>query len=267
MPEGDTIHRHAAALDRDLSGRVIEHLELRDTGPVNELVGARLTSVRAHGKHLLVHLDGDWSLRVHLGMKGRWRRLAPGGRPPPRPTVLIRAGGRAWACVRAYQAELVRTPGLRSHPRLARLGPDILGRPPRIAAIVERARLPAHASREIADVLLDQRVVAGIGNVYKSEVLFLHRIHPRTRLGDLTDGDLAGLLDTTARLMRRNLKTRGRTTVPLRRRPTPSSPRLWVYDRAGEPCLDCGTPVERMVQGDLARRTFFCPGCQGRGDG
>ena len=128
--------------------------------------------------------------------------------------------------------------------------------------MVKRARLPGHAEREIGDVLLDQRVAAGIGNVYKSEVLFEVRVHPRTKVGELSDAQLTGIFETAARLMRLNLLTRRRTTVPLRRRGQPSSQRLWVYMRAGKPCLECGTPIERFLQGDMARSTYFCPHCQ-----
>jgi endonuclease-8 len=262
MPEGDTIHRLASAMGRDLTGRRLEHLELQHLGTVSELRGARVEQVAAQGKHLLVHLEGDWSLRVHLGMKGRWRRLGPGRPPPGLPTVLIQAGGRQWACVRAYQAELVRTGRLRTHPRLARLGPDLLADEPDIDGAVRRARLPAHAHREIGDALLDQRIAAGIGNVYKSEVLFVRRVHPRTALRALSDDELRGLFAESARLMGANLKTIWRTSVPLQRRPEPGSPRLWVYDRGGKPCLECGGKIERIVQGDLARSTYFCPECQ-----
>lgn len=262
MPEGDTIHRHAATLDRDLAGKAVEHLELQAVGPVAELVGAEVAGVAAVGKHLLVHIEGGWSVRVHLGMKGRWRRIPAGAHPQTRPTVLIRAGGRTWACVRAYHAELVRTAALRTHPRLARLGPDILEDPPRIAAMVARAQLPAHGDREIGDLLLDQRVAAGIGNVYRSEVLFVRGVHPRTPSRSLASRDLAGLFEAAAELMRANLGAGARATVPLQRRPTASSPRFWVYDRAGKPCLECGAAIERLVQGDLARSTYYCPVCQ-----
>jgi endonuclease-8 len=267
MPEGDTIHRFANAIGRDLTGRRLEHLELHDLGTVTELRGARVEQVAARGKHLLVHLEGDWSLRVHLGMKGRWRRIGAGRPPPGRPTVLIQAGGRQWACVRAYQAELVRTGRLKTHPRLARLGPDLLADPPEIDAAVRRAQLPAHARREIGDALLDQRIASGIGNVYKSEVLFVRRIHPRTPVASISDEQLRGLFDEVARLMSANLRTIRRTSVPLQRRTEPASPRLWVYDRAGNPCLECGTKIERIVQGDLARSTYFCPECQSAGFG
>jgi endonuclease-8 len=229
---------------------------------VRELKGARVDEVSALGKHLLIHFQGDWSLRVHLGMKGRWRRLGPGRPFAGRPTVLIQAGGRSWACVHAYRAELVRTRQLKVHPRLARLGPDLLADEPAIGEAVARAQLPAHADREIGDVLLDQRVASGVGNVYKSEVLFLCGIHPRTPVRALDAEALTAVYQRAAGLMRENLATRGRTTVPLKRRPTPGSPRLWVYERDGRPCLECAGVVERIVQGDLARSTYFCPRCQ-----
>lgn len=120
----------------------------------------------------------------------------------------------------------------------------------------------AYGDREIGDVLMDQRVAAGIGNVYKSEVLFECRVHPRTRVHELSDEKLTGLFERAAQLMRLNLLTRRRTSVPLRRRATPSSQRLWVYMRNGKECLDCGTAIERFMQGDMNRSTYFCPQCQ-----
>ena len=128
--------------------------------------------------------------------------------------------------------------------------------------MVERATHPAHAGREIADLLLDQRIASGIGNVYKSEVLFLERLHPRTRVGAIDADRLRHLCEEAARLLRFNLRTRRRTTVPTRRRPYPTSPRLWVYERAGDPCLECGTKILRFTQGDMARGTWWCPTCQ-----
>jgi endonuclease-8 len=109
---------------------------------------------------------------------------------------------------------------------------------------------------------MDQRIAAGIGNVYKSEVLFECRVHPRTNMQHITADRVRELYERAAALMRLNLLTRRRTAVPLRRRPTPSSQRLWVYGRAGRPCLDCGTTIERFMQGDMNRSTYFCPACQ-----
>jgi endonuclease-8 len=265
MPEGDTIHRIARALDRDLTGQKLVRLAVRDLGLIRELAGKQVLSSRAHGKHLLLAIEGDWTLRVHLGMHGRWRRFPASVSPPPNHTALLEAADLVWVCYRAYRAELVRTRSIRSHPTLSRLGPDLLAPAPDFDAMVSRSMMPGHGGREIAELLLDQRVAAGIGNVYKSEVLFLERVDPRTRVSDLDTSTLRALFATAARLMTRNLGTRRRESVPLRRRPQPNSARLHVYGRNGKPCLECGTPIERIMQGDMARSTYFCPRCQNRG--
>ena len=242
MPEGDTVHRVARVLAAELTGQTLSEIKLHDRGEVPELAGCTIESVEAAGKHLLVDFSGDWTLRVHLGMHGRWlrkhvREPRPGGllendaspqerdgyapetdagsanssaicatedtpwrrpvrsggrgfvlqQPPKDWTVIITTGEIAYVCRRSYRAELVRTSALHAHPRLARLGPDLLADPPRIDDMVRRARLPGHAEREIGDVLLDQRVASGIGNVYKSEVLFEVRVHPCTKVRELSD--------------------------------------------------------------------------------
>jgi endonuclease VIII len=262
MPEGDTVHRNAAVLRREVEGRVLARLVVRDRGDVAELKGRRIEQVEAVGKHLLVHIESGWTLRVHLGMHGKWSRRHVREAMPRDMTVMLVVDETSYICERAYTAELLRTTAVRTHPRLSRLGPDLLAEPPDIAEAVRRARVPAQAGREIGDVLLDQRIAAGIGNVYKSEVLFECRIHPRTRVGALSPDQLEALFMKAAELMRLNLLTRRRTAVPLRRRPQPSSQRLWVYGRAGRPCLDCGTRIERFMQGDLSRSTYYCPQCQ-----
>lgn len=262
MPEGDTVHRTARILREELPGRTIDRLELRQLGVVRELEGRAVEAVEAVGKHVLVRIESGWTLRVHLGMHGRWRALHARQPRPAAATAVIVVGDSAFICDRAYRAELIRTRAVRTHPKLARLGPDLLAEPPRIDEAVRRARLPAHADREIADVLLDQRVAAGIGNVYKSEVLFECRIDPRTCVRDIGTETLHTLFAEAARLMRLNLLTRRRESVPIRRRPQPSSVRLWVYGRKGKPCLDCGTAIDRFLQGDMARSTYYCPRCQ-----
>ena len=262
MPEGDTIRRVATVLGREVTGRAVARLELRDRGEVRELAGRRIDGVEPRGKQMLVHFEGGWTLRVHLGMHGRWTRRHLRQPRPRGATVVLAVGDTAYVCDRAYRAELIRTSALRTHPALARLGPDLLADPPDLDNAVRRATRPAHAGREIADVLLDQRIAAGIGNVYKSEVLFEEGVHPRTRVGDLSPEQVRGLYETAARLMRLNLVTRRRTSVPIRRRPQPSSQRLWVYGRGGKACLDCATTIERFLQGDMARSTYFCPACQ-----
>lgn len=263
MPEGDTIRRITRVLAAELPGRILDRLELRDRGEVTELAGRRILGVEARGKHMFVHLEGGWSLRAHLGMNGRWvKRHVGEARPARGATALLVVGDALYACERAYAVETVRTKALRTHPRLARLGPDLLADPPPVTEATTRARHPAYGDREIGNLLLDQRVAAGIGNVYKSEVLFECRVHPRTRVRQLEPAELEHLFERAASLMRANLPTRRRTTVPLRRRPMPSSGRLWVYGREGKPCRDCGTPIRRFLQGDMGRSTYHCPSCQ-----
>jgi len=267
MPEGDTLHRIAARIGPALADRAVARLALADRGDVEEADGWRVDGVRAVGKHLLIGFDSGWTLRTHLGMNGRVFVVAEGRRAPRSPTFLLRVatgseGGATVACARAYRAELIRTADVPRHARLARLGPDLLADPPDLDAVLARALAPAHGAREIADVLLDQRIGSGIGNVYKSEVLFMERVHPRTSMGSLAPDDVRRVYARAAELLRRNLRTRRRTTVPTRRRPYPSSPRLWVYERGGEPCLECGTRIVRLTQGDMARGTWMCPSCQ-----
>lgn len=262
MPEGDSIHRVARALDRQLVGSRLERIETNDQGEIRELAGHLVESAVAIGKHLLIGIEGGWTLRVHLGMHGRWRRYATASPVPSGFTALLVAEEFAWACYRAYRCEFVRTVALRTHPRLARLGPDLLASEPDFDAMVVRAGIPANGHREIADVLLDQRIASGIGNVYKSEILFAARINPRSLVRDLDITTLRALFEAASTLMRRNLLTRRRESVPLRRRPQPNSDRLHVYGRGGKPCLDCGTKIVRIVQGDMARSTYFCPRCQ-----
>jgi endonuclease-8 len=264
VPEGDNVLRSATVLGRELTGRTLTRLELHDHGEVRELAGLPIRAVEAIGKHLLVHIGQDWTLRVHLGMHGGWVRRHVREGKPPRWTVNLVTDDVAYICKRAYRAELLRTRALRTHPRLGRLGPDLLAEPPDIDEMVRRALLPGHASREIGDVLLDQRIAAGIGNIYKSEVLFECRVHPLAPVGTLGRERLEQLYLTAARLMRLNLLIRRHRAVPIRRREQPTTQRLWVYMRHGEPCLDCRTPIVRFLQGDHARSTYFCPTCQPR---
>ena len=262
MPEGDTIHRIARVLGRELTGHTIDRLILHDRGDIEELAGKRIEKIEAIGKHMLVSFDAPWVLRVHLGMHGSWRRLHVREKAPRDPTVRIEAGEAAYVCQRAYRAEMIRSAALRSNPRLARLGPDLLNEPPDIDAAVRRAIQPGNAGREIGDLIMDQRIASGVGNVYKSEVLFECRVHPRTIMQRLSPDDVRAIYEKAAHLMRLNLLTRRRTSIPLKRRPEASSQKLWVYRRSGKPCLDCGTVIERILQGDMGRSTYFCPNCQ-----
>ena len=261
MPEGDTIHRIARRMGKDLEGRAVASLSVRGVGRVPELSGAGIRAVEARGKHLLVHFEPGWTLRVHLGMKGRWRRT-PARSPSEgiRTSVHLSTDRVSWTCGRAYQAELIRTTHLAAHPRLSRLGPDLLAPAPDIERMVRRASFPGHRARPIAVTLMDQTVSSGLGNVYKSEVLFLEGIRPMTRTGSLATDQLNRIFRTAHRLMKENLSGKRRETVPLALRSSPASPHLWVYGRAGDPCLRCGHQVSRIVQ--EGRSTYYCPECQ-----
>ncbi|NNM33363.1 MAG: hypothetical protein HKO53_09870 [Gemmatimonadetes bacterium] len=261
MPEGDTIHKIARRMGRDLEGRAVTTLSVQGVGAVPELAGAPVRRVEARGKHLLVHFEPGWTLRVHLGMKGRWRRSpARSGTARGQSSVHLSTERVAWTCGRAYQAELIRTTHLAAHPRLSRLGPDLLAEQPDTRGMVRRASFQGYGERPVALTIMDQAVASGLGNVYKSEVLFLEGVRPTAPTASVGERTLHKIFLTAQRLMKDNLKRSRRETVPLALRPTPASPRLWVYGRGGDPCLRCGAAVRRIVQD--GRSTYFCPDCQ-----
>lgn len=272
MPEGDTVHKIARALRERLEGRAIAALWLREPGPLPALAGAHVREVAALGKHLLVALapragGPDAVLHVHLGMHGRWLRVEPGAPHGFEERLRIALEDDAFSCLRAPVAELLRRGDLPAHPVLSRLGPDLAAEEaPDLAAIVARAR--RRAPPTAADLLLDQTVACGLGNVYKSELLFLERVAPRTATAALPDRRIAALYARGRELLRANLGGWRRTTTRVVRAGEPEPlglPRLWVYGRAGQPCLRCGAPIAVDRHGDLGRATFWCPRCQGGG--
>jgi endonuclease-8 len=243
MPEGDTIHRTARALHA-LVGQPVSveaiHPRARATGVAERLDGRTLHAVEARGKNLLLRFDGGLVLRSHLGMTGRWRVLS-GSAPVP---------GRPWLVLRGAREQAV----LRGGARLelgarvtARLGPDVLADEPDLERMIANLR-SADRTRDIGDLLLDQRLVGGIGNIWRSEALWDGRVDPWIPAGELTDAQLAAVLTAATRLMRES--TEG---APGQRR---------VYRRAGRPCPRCGVPVSARPQGDGARMVYWCPGCQ-----
>jgi endonuclease-8 len=268
VPEGDTVHKIARALRPRLEGEPLARLWLREHGEVTALAAARVREVAALGKHLLVALaprDGasDVVLHVHLGMHGRWRRAEPGAAPGGGERLRIETEKDGFACLGAPVTELLRRAELAAHPALARLGPDLLGEWLDLERVVARAR--RRDPRSVADLLLDQTVACGLGNVYKSELLFLERLPPRASPRALDDQRLRRLYARARELLLANLGGWWRTTTrPVRAgEPWPAGmPRLWVYGRNGEPCLRCGALLAVERQGDLARATYWCPRCQ-----
>jgi endonuclease VIII len=245
MPKGDALHRTARRL-QVLAGERVEvetpHPRAATKGLAEQLDGRRLESVEAVGKNLLLHFEGGLVLRSHLRMNGRWRVERRGARRSGLPWLVLRGA--------EHEAVLWNGPVLELGPeggRLAQLGPDILATPPDLDAMIARLRAAPQA-RDVGDALLDQRLVAGIGNMWRSEALWLARISPWRTLADVTDDELREILEASASLMRGRLDG----ARPLRH----------VYRRAGRACRRCGAVIRSQPQGENARTAFWCPGCQ-----
>lgn len=254
MPEGDTLHRTAARLRPALVGAELRRFDApRLTGPRPRL-GESIVAVEAVGKHLMVRFGGGVVLQTHLRMTGSWHLYAPGERwrkPAHLARVVIEVPEAVAVC---FSAPVVRTHlGEREATEaVAHLGPDLC----RADADLDEAAARMAAvdpETEIGVVLLDQRVAAGIGNVYKSEVLWALRVDPFAHVGSLDETLRRDLIETAARLLRANLTTTRRTTVP---------GGLAVYGRTRRPCRRCGTPIRARRQGEQARTTYWCPRCQ-----
>jgi endonuclease-8 len=244
VPEGDTLHRAARRL-QVLVGQRLEveapHPRAQATEVAPRIDGRVLESVEAIGKNLLLRFEGGIVVRSHLRMTGRWS---------VRPRDEARAG-RPWLVLRGEEAEgvLWNGPVLELHARaIARIGPDILERPPRIDAMLARIR-HADPTRTLGETLLDQTLVAGIGNMWMAETLWQARLSPWERLSNLTRADRLRALETAAALMRASVD---------------AGPELKknVHGRAGRACPRCGTPIRSWGQGDANRMTYWCPTCQ-----
>ena len=273
MPEGDTLYRTAAGLRPYLIGRTVSAASARQPGPqAARLVGTTVTAVEALGKNLLLRFDSGLELRTHLGMHGSWHRYRPGERwrrPPARARIVIEVPGSVVVCFDAPTVELFEARAQTVHRSLSRLGPDLLADVVDADEARRRLRDPARAGMTIAEALIDQRALAGVGNVYKSEVLFIERVSPFVAVRAVDDETLGRLIDTATRLLRANALRRGggaaRITTEGHR--SADGP-LWVYGRGGRPCRRCGTPIRSVTQGvELPRLTYWCPRCQGAAEG
>ena len=274
MPEGDTIYRSARALSRAIGGKVVTGFEtalapLASVDDNTPVAGRTVENVEANGKWLLIHFSGDLILVTHMLMSGSWHIYRTGER--------WRVSRRSMRCViRVEDFEVVafnvpvakfftaRT--LERNSMIPKLGPDLLR-----ADYDEqeaRARILARPDDEIASVLLNQQVIAGLGNVYKCEVPFLCGVHPFRKVASVTPKELDDLLYQSRRLIGLNVQEESEDkilTYTGARRTTHSSSqaaRLWVYGRQGQPCRRCGTAVLMRKQGPDARSTYWCPQCQ-----
>jgi endonuclease-8 len=260
VPEGDTLHRTANRLRTALAGQPLVRLTLHHaTGDGRRpQPGEQIEAVEAVGKHLLIRFERGTTLRTHLRMTGSWHLYRTGERWRQRAElarVVVEVDGWTAVCFAAPVVEL--TDDRTAASKLAHLGPDLTR-----AAITEvdidvateRMATLADPSAEIGSVLLDQRVACGVGNVYKSEVLFACRVDPFAPVGSVDRETRRRLLTTASRLLRVNTENGGpRTTV---------TEGLAVYGRTRQPCRRCGTPIQARRQGEQARTTYWCPTCQ-----
>lgn len=253
MPEGDTIWRTAAALRPRLAGRQVTRAQPER---LRRLEGTTVTAVDAVGKHLLVRFDNGLSLHTHMRMTGAWHLYQPGERwrkPEHLARAVLEVEGAVAVLFNAPVVELRAT----DREGLDHLGPDLLDDSVDLDRVVRRARsLPA--DRALGELLLDQRVAAGIGNVYKCESLWWLRLDPWAPQSAVSDAELRDLYATARDALRSNLGTFDRRF--------PGYGRGAVHGRGGRPCPRCGTPVSVRAQGEQGRLTYWCPSCQ-RGPG
>lgn len=260
MPEGDTVHKLATFLRPALSGCRLSAGSVVSKSRI-DLGGRCVTNVYAHGKHLFIELDECELLRSHLGMTGSWHSYAPyeaWQKPRNRASILLDAGDRLYVCFHAAQVELLCKDGVRHRELAQSLGPDLLADSPALEEAVARARRLLDAETPLVDVLLNQHVMTGVGNIYKSEVLFITGYHPLHRLDALDDASLILLFETASSMLKDNLGGGPRVT----RRVNDDASDLWVYGRASQPCLKCDDRVVTARLGRQRRSTYWCPSCQ-----
>src|SRR5258705_7473278 len=272
LPEVETVRR---MLESHVRGRTVRSLwlsgaRLREPVPgtlKRRLRGRTLTQVRRHGKYLLIDLSGGWTLLSHLGMSGRWLFYPePAGERllHVHARVTFEDGSQLWFQDprRFGVLRAVPTPGLAADRSLALLGPDPLATPPTGAALAELA----HGARVSAKgFLLDQRRVAGVGNIYASEILYRARVDPRRAAGRLAAREWDAVAAEMSKVLTEAIERMGTTFSMYRtlwNEPGTNAEKLRGYDRANRPCRRCGTPIRRIVQGQ--RSTYFCPSCQPR---
>jgi endonuclease VIII len=272
LPEGDTIFRIARALHAALAGRAVVRFDsvlpaLTRIAEDRPIVGRTVEGVASRGKHVLMTFSGDLVLRTHMRMNGSWHLYPPGARwrrPARDMRVLVATADAIAVGFNVPVAELLSNRQLERHRELRALGPDLLGATFDAGEVLRRMR--ARGGDAIGDVLLDQRVLAGIGNVFKSEILFLAGIDPFAPTAALDDERLAAIVSIARRELAANVLPPSATLSPAVGRRTTRSldppERLWVYGRGGRPCRRCGSSVRSRKTGLDARVTYWCPRCQ-----
>lgn len=270
MPEGDTIARTAASLRTWIGGRIVT--AVRASLPslaVSRLVGRTVGDISTVGKNLLVSFVGDDDgdvlvLHTHMKMTGSWH-VYPAGAPWRKPSrqarFVVETGDRIAVCFNVPVIELAGPAATRRRRSLSGLGPDVLVEPLDVDQLLTRANA-APRGYALGELLLDQRVACGIGNIYRCEALFLEQHHPWTPRAELSDVALVALVQRAADLMRANVGSDSERTDSLGREFGAGRNRPWVYRRAGLGCRICGTVIAARGQGPLDRRAYWCPSCQ-----
>ena len=266
MPEGQVSHRNAIVLTRAIAGSPLTRVHVPEPRLAPQRIDARLPGdvlerMEARGKHHLFRFRSGRVLHSHLRMGGAWRAYPAGSEPPERGLWLVLATDHA--VVAQYRGPVIRLlePGA-PLPAVDALGPDLLGAQADPEAI-GRLLLSIEPTRQVGDAVMDQRVMSGIGNVYKSETLFLAGIDPWRPVGGLTGEEAGSIGRIAAELLASGVRDRGR--IRTWRAPLGAArpgERTWVYGRRGRPCRRCGTPVRSRGQGTSNRTTYWCPACQ-----
>jgi endonuclease VIII len=268
MAEGHAVRRWVRALEA-LVGEPLTEVRLpkRWDAYVAQLVGERLTGVEARGKHLLLHLSNGWTIHCHAMQYGSWQVGEPGMELRKEAKYV-----RLRLLTPEHEAVFYHGPVIEllfsseevaNHPALSTLGPDLLDEP--FNSDESYRRVVARGDHPIGDVVMDQRVMAGVGNIFKSEGLFLAGIDPRRTASGVSREEMERYWRATIPLMRAGMERFGPTkTLPPEMQQEGKGQRgwHWVYGRRGHPCLRCGTKIEMVRQGDQNRATFFCPNCQ-----
>ena len=274
MPEGDTIFRSARALNRALAGKTVTRFDtaLAPLASVNDntpISGRAIEKVESRGKWLIVHFSGDLMLVTHMLMSGSWHIYRTGERwrqPKSRMRAVITTADFEAVAFNVPVAQFHTARSLERSTMVPKLGPDLLSES--FSQEEARVRILAHGEDEVADMLLNQRVMAGLGNVYKSEVCFACQVHPFRKVSTLTANEIDCILERSLKFMAANVADGagdGIVTYTGPRRTTHAAnrdERLWVYGRQGRECRRCGATVLMRKQGSGARSTYWCPDCQ-----
>jgi endonuclease-8 len=262
VPEGDTVFVTCRRLHSALAGRPVTRFQLRVAQlALADLTGASVLEVVPRGKHIMMRFSTEQTLHSHLRMDGSWRIGRAAARPRGREhEIRALVGNAEWLAAGFLLHDLKLVPTAEEAQLVGHLGPDLLA--PDFDAEEALRRFAEHPDRQIAEALLDQRLVAGIGNVYKSELLFLHRVSPYARVAEVSE--LPAILADAKRLLAGNLGSFSRSTTGWRQ----PGQQHWVYGRGGKACLRCRAEIRRDVGPGIAagvpedRVTYYCPVCQ-----